>query len=194
MACGGKGMTLQIVNYCDRRCAPFQSITRLGREDALRLAESLAQNRTEAFTSFSRFARGDFIGYYALRLRTEAWLHARFVAQGGRPRTAHPLYFVLGKSDYLRGWYQEGEARQLALDAIAPCDISFTIGDSMSQMDRPGRLDLMTKDTLFAHIEATGQSPAAFLAAMNEKNRYVEVQLWNDEYVLPFLAQGAEEA
>lgn len=175
---------LYITNYCDGRCTPFQSISRLSVEAAHALARDLSQHRGDAFTSFSRFGQEDFHGYYEKRLRTEAWLYGKFLSLGGKPQTSHPLYFVLGHSDFLKAWYEDGHETRLRLADIQPNHVSFTYGDSMSQLDKPSRLDPFTKDTLMDFIRKDhNMNVHEFLNALNRDNRYIEVQLWSDEYV-----------
>jgi hypothetical protein len=174
---------IYITNYCDKRCSPLCSITRLPKKDAFSLAKMLSQNTTSSFTSFSRFCDADFDGYYKKRLRTEKWLYEKFIALGGKPENAHPLYFVLQESKYLNDWYADGLKTKLLLSKINPADISFTYGDSMSKMDTEDRMNPFTKESLFRYISKTGNDAFAFLNELNNQNRYIEAQLWNDIYI-----------
>ena len=86
----------------------MNSITRLPVEEAYALAKSLSNYAGISFTSFSRFTNRDFDGYYKKRIRTEDWLYKSFIALGGKPKTKAPLYFVLGESNYLSHWFENG--------------------------------------------------------------------------------------
>ncbi|WP_040952056.1 hypothetical protein [Gorillibacterium massiliense] len=174
---------LFITNYCDSRCMPFNSITRLSSKDAYSLADKLSQHAGISFTSFSRFNAKDFDGYYLKRLRTEEWLYNSFISLGGKPKNAHPLYFVLGESKYLNDWFEDGLKIKLALNDIDPNDISFTYGDSMSILDREDRMDLFNKESLINFIHDNTNDAAAFLNGLNQQYRYIEAQLWNDVYI-----------
>ena len=174
---------LCITNYCDRRCSPFTSITRVSEEEARRLAKQLAANISPAFTSFSRFGEDTFDGYYQKRLRTEVWLYEHFVALGGKPHSRHPLYFVLQESTYLEQWYENGIKTRLPLGSIDAADISFTYGDSMSRMDSADRMNPFTKESLSRFLQKKSDDVVSFLQELNKQNRYIEVQLWNDRYV-----------
>lgn len=174
---------LYITNYCDKRCNSFHSITRLSESEALLLADDLSQHVEPSFTSFSRFQRSDFPGYYKKRVRTEKWLYDSFLALNGEPKTSSPLYFVLGESTYLENWYKNGIKTQLPLDIISPSEISFTIGDSMGIIDKEDRIEPLTKEGLLDFISNKSNDIFSFLHDLNKNNRYIEVQLWNDSYI-----------
>jgi hypothetical protein len=174
---------LYITNYCDKKCSPLSSITRLPIKEAYSLAKKLSQYTCTSFTSFSRFSDKDFDGYYKKRIRTEKWLYNSFIALGGKPKNAQPLYFVLGESTYLNNWFENGIKTKLLLSDIDSADISFTFGDSMSKMDSEDRMDPFNKESLFNFIYETTSDVNSFLNELNKQNRYIEVQLWNDVYV-----------
>lgn len=169
---------LYIVNYSHHNCVPGRSITRLPEAEAYATAKRLAAENEG--TSIGRFA--DFANYYPLRMRTEAWLHERFIALGGAPRTEHPLYFVLHQSAFLDDWFGNGKVTRLPLSGIDARHISFTYGDSMAQMDRPTRQPPFTKADL-AGVISGYKGIEAFLDAIREPYTYIEAQLWNDDYL-----------
>jgi hypothetical protein len=161
----------------------LSSITRLPIDDAYSMAKKLSQYTGASFTSFSRFSEKDFDGYYKKRIRTEQWLYNSFIALGGKPQNAHPLYFVLGESRYLNDWFENGINTKILLSDIESSDVSFTFGDSMSKMDSEDRMNLFTKESLFNFIYETTNDVSAFLNELNKQNRYIEVQLWSDVYI-----------
>ncbi len=169
---------LSIVHYCHPGCEPFLSITRLPQEEAFAAARTLAQGQGDK--AFIRFS--DFHNYYPRRMRAEAWLYERFVTLGGEPKTRHPLYFVLGGSDYLHDWFGGGEAIKLPLSGISSKHISFTWGDSVSKFDKPERKDIMLKEILLKHIGACGGDVERFLDGIQAQCGYIEAQLWDDAY------------
>ncbi len=174
---------LYITNYCDKRCSPMHSITSVPRVEAFSLAQNYSQYASTSFNSFSRFTDRDFEGYYEKRVRTEEWLYNSFIEIGGRPKSSHPLYFVLGESDYLKHWFENGVITKILLKDIDPFDISFTYGDSMSKMDSEERMNPFNKDALFMYIYQTTSDVGSFLNELNKQNKYIEVQLWNDAYI-----------
>lgn len=174
---------LYITNYCDKRCSPLKSITRLSKHEAYKVAKELSQHACTRFTSFSRFTDKDFDGYYKKRKRTEEWLYSKIMDLGVKPKNITPLYFVLGEGTYLNSWFEEGIKTKLLLKDIDFEDISFTFGDSMSKMDSVDRMNPFNKDTLFEFIVNRTNDINSFLAELDEQNRYIEVQLWNDMYL-----------
>lgn len=174
---------LYITNYCDTRCSPADSLTKLPIDEAYSLAKQLSQHTGPSFNSFSRFSDNDFDGYYKKRIRTEEWLYSSFTALGGYPQSAHPVYFVLGSSTYLNQWFEHGLQTRLLLDSIDPADISFTYGDSMSIMDSENRMNVFNKESLFRFIKQSTSDIPLFLSELDRQNRYIEVQLWNDKYL-----------
>ncbi len=174
---------IYITNYCDERCKPFHNITQLTESEAFLLADNLSQYVEPAFTSFCRFQKKDFPGYYEKRLRTEKWLYDSFLKLGGKPIIKSPLYFVLGESTFLDAWYKNGRQTRLLLDDISQTEVSFTIGDSMGIIDSDNRMEPLTKDMLYDFLLERSKDIFAFLNELNQKNRYIEVQLWNDSYI-----------
>lgn len=169
---------LVLVNYCYPDCIPLMNIMRLPKEEAFRLAEELAEKHPDT-TAFYRFA--DFDNYYGLRERQDKYLHRRFLELGGLPEDEHPLSFVIEGSDYLREWFGNGIETRLLLKDIAPCHISFTIGDSGAEFQKNGSVDLLTLDALQQHIDECGGDFDAFMQATGR--HYIEVQLWSDKYI-----------
>ena len=178
---------LYITNYCDKRCSPMSSITRLPIKDAYSQAEKLSQYTGTSFTSFSRFRDKDFDGYYKKRIRTEEWLYNSFIALGGKPKNIQPLYFVLGESRYLNDWFENGIKTKLLLSDIDSADISFTYGDSMSKMNSEDRMSPFNKESLFNFIYENTYDLSSYLNELDKLNKYIEVQLWNDIYVKEFI-------
>lgn len=171
---------LYIVNYCHPDCSPLFSITRLPEAEAYAAAKELAEQFKG--TAIGRFA--DFHHYYPERIRTEKWLHERFVLLGGEPETEHPLYFVLNGSEYLDEWFGRGNVTRIPLEAIDARHVSFTFGDSMAKMDRPERREPFRKEALFEMIEAYDGGIDGFFEEIARQWHYIEVQLWSDTYLL----------
>ena len=150
---------------------------RLPREEAFALAREMAAANQET-TAFYRFA--DFEHYYPRRLRTDALLHARFVALGGRPVEKHPLSFVLQGSGFLERWFDHGLITRIPLGQIPSDFISFTYGDSMTMLQQNGAFTMLTKETLLKTIADYQGSLEDFFAEIADRFNYIEVQVWND--------------
>ncbi len=164
---------LPLTHYCEPGRTPFLSVTALPRGEAMKKAAELAPDTR---SPKNRFCAEDFPGYYEKRLRTEAWLYRAFLEKGGRPQTPHPLYFVLGGSGYLHRWFGSGPSYTLDMRDVPREALSFTLGDSMSVVDRTGR-DVFTPD------EMAGRLAVLDLPAVLEEAgiHYVEAQLWMEK-------------
>ena len=171
---------LQIVNYCHRSCTPLLNIMRLPKDEAFALAHEMAEQNKNT-TAFYRFA--DFENYYLRRLQTDKLLYTRFMELGGRPLQKHPLSFVLQGSDYLNGWFDNGIVTTIPLNSVSSKHISFTYGDSMAAPERHRDLTMLTKDMLLKAISEYNGTLEEFLAWVADWYHYIEVQLWNDEYL-----------
>ncbi len=170
---------IEIVHYCHPHCEPFMNICRLPEEQAFSLASQLAAQNADT-TAFFRFA--DFKNYYPKRMKQDAYLYERFLSLGGKPKETHPLSFVLCGSAYLDDWFGNGIVKKIKLKDIPSVCVSFTLGDSMSAYDRDGGLTMYTKETLSDVLQRYPGTLADFMREVEEKYRYVEVQLWDDEY------------
>ncbi|WP_461246404.1 hypothetical protein [Treponema sp. R6D11] len=169
---------INIVHYCHSLCMPLQSITELPETEAYKLADKLATNNATAFCRFK-----DFRNYYPRRIETEKWLYNWFLKLGGKPKTEHPLYFVLEKSDYLNEWFDKGKIIKIPLSKIEAEHISFTLGDSCANFDKNNRQDPFLKDKLYKMIEENKGNVNELLEMINQKYNYhyIECQLWKKD-------------
>lgn len=173
---------LHIIHYDHPNCTPLQNIVRLPETEAFSLAHQMAAKNLET-TAFYRFA--DFENYYPLRVRADQIMHQAFIALGGQPATEHPLFFVLQGSEYLKRWFDDGQAITLPLKTIPDQYISFTYGDSSAMLQRQGDIRLMNKDLLMSAIQDYNGKVDVFLKDITDQYHYIEVQVWHDAYCQP---------
>lgn len=172
---------LYIVNYCHPNCVPFLNICRLPKNEAFEIAYKMADKNPD-ITAFIRFA--DFENYYPHRMKQDEYLYNSFISIGGKPQEKHPLSFVLHDSEYLDKWFENGTVNKISLRNIPSEFISFTLGDSMSAFERDGRLTMYTKEMLSDILHNYDGSIDDYIKEIADKYYYIEVQLWNDDYVL----------
>lgn len=170
---------LQIVNYCHPHCEPFLNICRLPEAEAFALARRMSDSNP-GITAFGRFA--DFENYYPRRMKQDEYLFDSFVRLGGKPIQTHPLSFVLQGSPYLDGWFGNGITSRVLLAGIPAEAISFTLGDSMAMQEKHGAVVMHTKDSLLNFLDAYAGTVDEFLAEIAGTCRYIEAQLWDDDY------------
>jgi hypothetical protein len=157
------------------------NICRLPKEEAFSLAYAMAADNPET-TAFGRFA--DFENYYPRRITTDEYLYEVFRSLGGKPKEKHPLFFVLQGSEYLDNWFGKGGIHRIALKDIPPEHISFTLGDSSATLRKGMELTMYSKERLRSVLTEYSGSIHDYMDEIAEKYTYIEVQLWNDDYVL----------
>jgi hypothetical protein len=137
--------------------------------------------------------------YMAERRRMESLMRDQFATKGGRPQREHPHYFVLGEFSL---WEADASKRvQIALAAVAPDAVSFTLTDSFFNYrsrnlrgidipPRPYHGQLFTLAELPAQVALHGLPGEAW--RVDETRRfdvYVEAQLWSDDAVRDLLRE-----
>jgi hypothetical protein len=170
---------IYIVHYCHIECEPLKSITELPEEEAFKMANMLGSNNGTAFGRFK-----DFINYYPRRVKTEKWLYDWFIESGGKPKTEHPLYFVLEGSNYLNEWFDRGKIIKISLSEIDIKHISFTLGDSCANFKNENMTTPFLKNELYQMINKYDGNINELLKSIeNEYHyKYIECQLWNNDY------------
>ena len=189
---------LFIVHYCHPNCEPYMNICRLPKEAAFSLAYQMALKNPET-SAFYRFA--DFENYYLRRINTDEYLYSLFVSLGGKPKEKHPLSFVLQGSSFLYNWFGNGSVHKIKLADIPSEYISFTLGDSMSvfrkdgkmTLERHGELTMWTKEKLLRATDEYAGTLNEFMNEIVKKYKYIEVQLWNDDYCTTSQYKHAKE-
>ena len=166
--------SLYITHYYVKGTDPWKNIMLLPEEAAFQKAAELASAH-KGMTSYGRFA--DFKNYYPLRKAADKLLREQFTGLGGKPRLEHPYSFVLGESDYLKTWFDEGDSLRIPLDEIPDELISFTLGDSCARHVREDSLEVLTKQMLMERLLLFDDSPERLVLSIAPYG-YVEAQLW----------------
>lgn len=166
--------SLYITHYYVKGTDPWKNIMLLPEEAAFQKAAELASAH-QGMTSYGRFE--DFRNYYPLRKATDKLVREQFTCLGGKPRLEHPYSFVLGESDYLKTWFDEGDSLRIPLDEIPDELISFTLGDSCAKYSRDGSLEVLTKQMLMERLHTFGDSPENLVRSIAPYG-YVEAQMW----------------
>jgi len=180
-----------ITHYYLKGTKPFQSLTRIPFEEAIKVADEL-KNRSEKI--FRRFNNAEM--YLKERITTEKWLKEEFIKQGGCPQCDNHFYFVLGNSSHLEEAFDDKYSKvQLLLESVNENEISFTYSDSMAsrfltfEKDAPyynadyhGRV--FTKEKILKVIEQYGLTGERW---RNDRTRkydyYIEAQVWNEKII-----------
>jgi len=166
--------SLYITHYYVQGTDPWKNIMLLSEEAAFRKAAELASAH-QGMTSYGRFA--DFKNYYPLRKAADRLVREQFIRLGGKPQLEHPYGFVLGESDYLKKWFDEGESLRIPLDEIPDGLISFTLGDSCAKHSKNDSMEVLTKQMLIEKLHTFDDSPEKLVLSIAPYG-YVEAQLW----------------
>ena len=167
-------ISLYITHYYIHGTDPWKNIMQLSEEAAFRKAAELASAH-KSMTSYGRFA--DFKNYYPLRKATDKLVREQFIRLGGKPHLEHPYSFVLGESNYLKKWFDEGDSLRIPLDEIPDELISFTLGDSCAKYSKNDSLEVLTKQMLIERLHNFYDSSERLILSIAPYG-YVEAQLW----------------
>jgi hypothetical protein len=188
----------EVVHY-HRPGRPFANLSDLDEGMLLRVLESLAAERTrgEHRRVFGR-------RYMELRRRTEARLRDLFLASGGKTTRTSPHYFILGQSNWFKGLADDMEAIVLPLTALPQEATSVTYPDSFTAMRlapeyglpyeyRPYHDQAFRISDIPDLIDTYGlpaDEPGDYDGYERRPfERYIEVQLWIDDPVVPYLGR-----
>jgi hypothetical protein len=190
-----------LIHFYRKGSLPFQSLSALPEEEALRRMQKLY---VEGSTIWERFK--DPRAYLLARRQTEAWLREAFIARGGQPRQPYPIYMVLGRTRWLD---RHGDPATLATTAeinvpiglFSAQDISFTYPDSMitrllAEEKNPEYYLPDFHGVLFTLPEITSIIETKGLPGVNWGNNlpphfanYIEAQVWNQHILAEFLSE-----
>jgi hypothetical protein len=120
-----------LIHVYKRGAEPFRSLSALSDAEALDIMKDLYM---EGSVFWERFKDPAF--YLQARRQVEQWLRQEFIAKGGAPREAYPIYMVLGRSKWLLTAVDEVTRAttveiEVPLSLFGEGDISFTYPDSM---------------------------------------------------------------
>ena len=180
-----------------RGAEPFRSLSALSDPEATGLMKDLY---VEGSVFWDRFK--DPPQYLQMRKQVELWLRSDFVAKGGAPQAAYPIYTILGKP----AWMQMLDADTLAtvleinvpLSVFGEDEVSFTYPDSMVSfmLDHQRGSEyylpefngkVFTLSEIRSIIEARGMPGDQWGTALpGTLGNYIEAQVWNHEPLLAY--------
>jgi hypothetical protein len=174
---------------------PFQSLSALSDEEAVKIMEELCDD-----TNFGeRFKHPR--QYLQKRKNTEQWVRNEFIAKGGQPKDKFPIPMVLGSSPWLVAASPDpakhGEIH-IPLWIFTEFDVSFTYPDSMIshwfgrekppeyyQADLHGKV--FTISEILMIVEMKGMPEEDWEKRMPESLApYIEAQIWNHDLLTDF--------
>ena len=184
---------------------PFRNLSVLPDQEALQIMEALY---VAGDVFWERFKKPE--EYLFSRKQTEQWLREGFIAKGGEPKDAYPIYMVLGRPKW-------GESRmrvalqttvreiEVPLSILGEGDVSFTYPDSMvswllEQEKNPVHYqpgyhgEVFTRAEIFAIIEEKGLPDNGWETNVPDHlAHYIETQVWNRQALLDYQKQLDED-
>jgi hypothetical protein len=173
-----------------RKRGPFQSLSALSDEEAIKIMEALCDD-----TNFgARFK--DPVGYLQNRKATERWVREGFIAKGGRPQDPYPIAMAFGSSKWLEETTPtsgSGANIRIPLSIFTEYDISFTYPDSMISFwfgrEKPAELYrselhgvVFTLPEILAIVAEKGMPEEAWQTNLpDDLAPYIEAQVWRHE-------------
>lgn len=175
---------LYITNYRETGGLPLRNIMRLSKDELYMMTKKLSNNTTSSNDRYGIY----FKRYYQKRKSTEEWLYKEFIKNGGKPKTKYPVYFVLCESPNFQKFFGNSEKIQIPIKNIASEHISFTPRDSMHLKDMGlTKGTVWNKNDFLSMMNESGKSIGDFIVDLpgmyGSSGGYIEVQLWNDEYI-----------
>jgi hypothetical protein len=176
-------MKYYLYHYYESNHGPFKNLSSLSEDEAEYVLERLRQNG-DVFAS----KRSD--DYLVIRKELESRARDMFITKGGKPKSSFPQYMTLGRCEWLLSWYKHGAELKIDLDQFDACSISFTYGDLFPTMryqdNKPYRGMVYTKDEIMKVIEEYGLPQEWNKDGARGPERYIEVQVWDDEVIREF--------
>ncbi|HLO17614.1 MAG TPA: hypothetical protein VK206_22480 [Anaerolineales bacterium] len=190
-----------LIHFYRSGTEPFRSLSLLAEDDAIQIMQSLY---VEGAVFWERFK--DPAQYLRMRKQIEQNLRQAFLAKGGMPQQAYPIYMVLGWSKWLQADLDAATLAttaqiQVPLSLFRECDVSFTYPDSMVSFllanqkeseyylpDYHGKL--FTLAEICQIIELNGLPGEKWGTNLpNFLPNYIEAQVWKQEALLEYKRQ-----
>ena len=190
-----------LLHLYKRGAEPFRTLSALREEDAVSIMRSLYMAGSIFWERFE-----DPVAYLRLRKQIEHSIRENFIAKGGVPREAHPIYMTFGRTRWMQN---DLDAVTLAttteievpLAWFDECDVSFTYPDSMVSFllaqekaaeyylpDLHGKV--FTLSEIRSIVEADGLPGGKWGTNLpSSLPNYIEAQVWKHEPLLEYKRQ-----
>lgn len=177
-------MTHTLFHYYESGQGPFRNLSSLSVEEASKISEQLRQEGKS-------FASQRSEDYMIIRRELEKEARNVFINKGGKPRNQFPHYMTLGECEWLESWYKNPKMIAIDWNEFLEESISFTYGDLFPTMryqdHKPYRKKVFTKNEIMKIIEEFGLPQDWNKSGHNGPERYIEVQIWDEEIIRKFL-------
>ncbi len=177
-------MVDMLYHYYDESTGPFRNLSDVEQEEAGRILQNLR-------TQDKWFAGKRSMDYLEIRNQLEKRARDLFILKGGRPTRTCPHYMTLGECPWLLDWYPKGRELRIPLTKFDPTSVSFTYGDLFPTMryqdGKPYRAQVYMLDEIYGLIQQYGMPQEWNRDGLKGPERYIEVQIWDDESLMKHL-------
>jgi hypothetical protein len=120
-----------LIHFYRSGTEPFRTLSSLPEGEAIQMMQELYVEGAIFWDRFKEPAQ-----YLRMRKQIEQSLRQAFIAKGGMPREAYPIYMVLGRSKWMQNDLDAATLAttnqvQVPLSLFRDSDVSFTYPDSM---------------------------------------------------------------
>ncbi len=176
-----------LYHYYEASIGPFINLSELPICEAEKI---LGDIKSRAKT----FAAKRTSDYMKIRRELEQKARSIFIHKGGEPIRNVPHYMTLGPCSWLLDWYEDGKELCIHIDMFSEGQVSFTYGDLFPTMryndGKPYRNTIYTKQEIYEIIKTYGLPQDWNKTGSKGPERYIEVQIWDDEPIKAYLAKG----
>jgi hypothetical protein len=190
-----------LIHLYKRDAEPFRTLSALREEEAVSIMQSLYVTGSIFWERFE-----DPVSYLRLRKQIEQSIREAFIAKGGTPREAHPIYMAFGRTRWMQNDLDAVTIAttteiEVPLALFAECDVSFTYPDSMVSyfLAKETEADYYLPDfygkvftlSQIRSIVASNGLPGETWGNKlpNSTPNYFEAQVWNHEPLLEYKRQ-----
>lgn len=192
-------MVEYLTHVYKRGTVPFRSLSALSDAEALNVMQASYIKESVFWERFEDPAR-----YLGLRKQVEEWLRREFLAKGGQPRAAYPIYMAWGRSKWIETMLDEITLSttveiHIPLSVLDHRTVSFTYPDSMVSfllnLERNPEYYLpeyhgqvFTYAEMHSILETNGQPGYRWGTELpSDMANYIEAQVWDHEPLQVFL-------
>ncbi|MBO4928290.1 MAG: hypothetical protein J5379_08600 [Clostridiales bacterium] len=180
---------MYLYHYFDKRSGPFNSLSKLSKEEAERVLDQVKCERPD-----SQSAKRDQT-YVWKRWNCEAILRREWAAKGGLMDIPSPHYMVVEHSPWLSTWFEQGDFIRIPIEEFDLRKVSFTYGDSMPTFNpsvnvgKEYHMKIYTYEEILPLIEKYGLPQDWNDDGAHGPERYIEVHVWTDEPIRRYIEE-----
>lgn len=177
-------MSFNFYHYFDKDIGPFRNLSKLTIEEAEEVSKEIQRDG-------KTFASQRSSEYMNIRRELESIAREQFIVKGGRPRNHYPHYMTLEPCKWILTWYKNPGVIVISSEEFLEESVSFTYGDLFPTMrfedGKPYRKQVYTNIEIKEVIRHYGIPQEWNMNGNHGPERYIEVQVWDEEVINRFL-------